>query len=73
MTRRERMIRVFHGFGTKQRAAAMDRMVERLGLNAFTDDAIDELARTIVSEWKYQNRRNEQNRRLSEWHASHGR
>ena len=65
MTRRERHIRIINSWGPASSFAANVEasMQAKLGLAAYTDDAIEEFASMLVRSSRFQKKLNEKNRR----------
>lgn len=64
MTRRERMIRIIDSWGPMSSFVSNHEswMLAKLGLRAYTDEAIEELARSLVESQKRQQKMNRENR-----------
>lgn len=62
MTRRDRHVRILENFGSDRVRYHRDTIMARLGLSAFTDEAIDAIARHTVSSHRRQQRYNRENR-----------
>ena len=60
MNRRERMIRIIEGLPWSDHGRA--KMLSKLGLEAFTDEAIEEWAQQSASAWKRHQRLCRENR-----------
>ncbi len=64
MTRRERLARIVAMHDERLRRYEFERLMSRLGLNALSDDALEQYARALVQNYRrYQemNRRNREN------------
>lgn len=56
MTTRSQHIKVIEHYERKQQATAMDRLHRRKGWTAFTDEAVKELALTLIWDRRHHNR-----------------
>jgi len=69
MTRRERMMRIIESHGAERAEYEFRYMMARRGnmkrYELVTDEAIDELARRLVSSLRDQRKRNAENRRIA--------
>ena len=64
MTRRERMEKLIRRFDDRAHRSSINQVVGDLGLDAFTDDAIDALAADLVDDWKRMQENNRRNRAI---------
>lgn len=62
MTRRERHIRIIDSFPSQDRRFHQNQLLARLDLAALTDEAVETLASTMVSSFKWQQRENAKQR-----------
>lgn len=62
MTRRERHLKIIAGFPDRDSRFHLQQLIYRHGLKALTDEAVEELTRTIVSSFKHEQRLHAENR-----------
>jgi len=60
MTRRERHLRIIKGFPHER--DYLRGVMAKLGMDAFTDEAIEMLAADMVKGWRFQQKLNRENR-----------
>lgn len=66
MTRRERHLRIINDFDEKSVRWAMQRLKARHGFDLLTDEAVELLARQVLSDYRRTQEMNARNRAIAE-------